>query len=594
VGAALQAPAQSGLGPDGGGHARQTLVITTVGVFLAFVNSSIVLISLPAIFRGLRLNPLEPANVSYLLWLLLGYMVVTAVLVVTAGRLGDIFGRSRTFSVGFGIFTLGAAVCALDPISGGGGALFLIIARCVQGIGGAMLMANSTALITDAFPSHRRGTAVGINQVFALAGSFVGLLVGGLLADTSWRLVFWVSVVPGVVGTVWAARALHDNAARRHVRVDLWGNVTFGIGLVALLVGISYGIQPYHGHITGWSSPFVLVSTFGGVAVLAAFVAVERRVAAPMFDLSLFKIRAFSMGNAAGLLASIARGGLQFMLIIWLQGIWLPQHGYAYARTPLWAGIYLIPLTVGFLVAGPISGWLSDRFGARPFATGGMLLVAASFGLMLLLPADFSYPAFAALLVLNGIGSGLFASPNTTGVMNAAPASERGIASGMRATFQNSGQVLSIGLFFTLLVIGLAGTLPGSLEAGFLAHGVPLAAAHQAATLPPVATLFAAFLGYNPVQQLLGTHVLGALPAAQSAQLTGGSFFPRAISTPFTHGLEVVFIVSIVLCLLAAAASWLRGGRYVSDEAGPGDEPVRDLEEAGELAVPVAVGAGAG
>jgi len=593
VGAALQAPAQSGLGPDGGGHARQTLVITTVGVFLAFVNSSIVLISLPAIFRGLRLNPLEPANVSYLLWLLLGYMVVTAVLVVTAGRLGDIFGRSRTFSVGFGIFTLGAAVCALDPISGGGGALFLIIARCVQGIGGAMLMANSTALITDAFPSHRRGTAVGINQVFALAGSFVGLLVGGLLADTSWRLVFWVSVVPGVVGTVWAARALHDNAARRLVRVDLWGNVTFGIGLVALLVGISYGIQPYHGHITGWSSPFVLVSTVGGVAVLAAFVAVERRVAAPMFDLSLFKIRAFSMGNAAGLLASIARGGLQFMLIIWLQGIWLPQHGYAYARTPLWAGIYLIPLTVGFLVAGPISGWLSDRFGARPFATGGMLLVAASFGLMLLLPADFSYPAFAALLVLNGIGSGLFASPNTTGVMNAAPASERGIASGMRATFQNSGQVLSIGLFFTLLVIGLAGTLPGSLEAGFLAHGVPLAAAHQAATLPPVATLFAAFLGYNPVQQLLGTHVLGALPAAQSAQLTGGSFFPRAISTPFTHGLEVVFIVSIVLCLLAAAASWLRGGRYVSDEAGPGDQPVRDLEEAGELAVPVAVGAGA-
>ncbi len=593
MGAALQAPAQSGLGPDGGGHARQTLVITTVGVFLAFVNSSIVLISLPAIFRGLRLNPLEPANVSYLLWLLLGYMVVTAVLVVTAGRLGDIFGRSRTFSVGFGIFTLGAAVCALDPISGGGGALFLIIARCVQGIGGAMLMANSTALITDAFPSHRRGTAVGINQVFALAGSFVGLLVGGLLADTSWRLVFWVSVVPGVVGTVWAARALHDNAARRLVRVDLWGNVTFGIGLVALLVGISYGIQPYHGHITGWSSPFVLVSTVGGVAVLAAFVAVERRVAAPMFDLSLFKIRAFSMGNAAGLLASIARGGLQFMLIIWLQGIWLPQHGYAYARTPLWAGIYLIPLTVGFLVAGPISGWLSDRFGARPFATGGMLLVAASFGLMLLLPADFSYPAFAALLVLNGIGSGLFASPNTTGVMNAAPASERGIASGMRATFQNSGQVLSIGLFFTLLVIGLAGTLPGSLEAGFLAHGVPLAAAHQAATLPPVATLFAAFLGYNPVQQLLGTHVLGALPAAQSAQLTGGSFFPRAISTPFTHGLEVVFIVSIVLCLLAAAASWLRGGRYVSDEAGPGDQPVRDLEEAGELAVPVAVGAGA-
>jgi len=562
---------------------RQTLVITTLGVFLAFVNASIVLISLPAIFRGLHLDPLQPGNVGYLLWLLLGYLVVTAVLVVTAGRLGDIYGRSRCYTVGFAIFTVGAALCALTPGSGGAGALELIVLRCVQGVGGALLMANSTALITDAYPPARRGTAVGINQVFALGGSFVGLIVGGLVADTSWRLVFWVSVPFGALGTVLAHHRLRDRAPRRALGLDLAGNATFAVGLVAVLVGISYGIRPYGGHVTGWSSPFVLGSTFGGIAVLALFVAVERRVASPMFDLSLFRIRAFTFGNAAGLLSAIARGGLQFMLIIWLQGIWLPQHGYAYERTPLWAGIYLLPLTVGFLVAGPVSGWLSDRYGARPFATGGMLLTAASFGLMLLLPANFNYLAFAALLVLNGIGSGLFASPNTTGVMNAVPAAERGIASGMRATFQNSGQVLSIGLFFTLLVIGLAGSLPGSLQGGLVAHGVPVAAAHQAATLPPVATLSAAFLGYNPVQQLLGPQVLAALPPGQAAQLTGGSFFPQAISGPFTHGLTVVFGVAVVLCLLAAGASWLRGGRYVADEAAAGvdrQRRVRDLQVA--------------
>ncbi|MCW2692182.1 MAG: hypothetical protein JWM67_786 [Mycobacterium sp.] len=568
-------------------HQRTTLWVTTVGVFLAFVNSSIVLISLPAIFRGLKLNPLDPNNVSYLLWLLLGYMVVTAVLVVTAGRLGDMFGRARCFTAGFVVFTLGALVCAVDPLSGGGGALFLIIARCVQGVGGALLMANSTALLTDAFPAERRGTAVGINQVFGLAGSFVGLLIGGLIADTGWRLVFWVSVVPGAFATVLAAKVLRDSGRRVTVKLDLLGNITFGIGLVGVLVGISYGIQPYGGHITGWTSPFVLGATFGGLAFLVLFVLVERRVDAPMFDLALFRIRAFNMGNIAGLLSSIARGGMQFMLIIWLQGIWLPQHGYAYEKTPLWAGIYLVPLTAGFLIAGPISGWLSDRFGARPFATGGMLITAATFAVMLLLPANFNYPVFAALLFINGVGSALFASPNTTGVMNSVPAAERGIASGMRATFQNSGQVISIGLFFTLLVIGLSSSLPGALQAGFVAHGVPVATAHAAASLPPVAVLFAAFLGYNPVGQLLGQHTLAALPPDQAAILTGGRFFPQAISTPFTHGIAVVFTTSIVLCVAAAGASWLRGGKYVADEAGPGEAPLRDIEEPGELAVPV-------
>ena len=546
----------------------KTLAVATMGSFLAFVNVSIVLISLPAIFdNGLHLDPLQPGNVSYLLWLLLGYMVVTAVLVVTAGRLGDMMGRDRAFVLGFAIFTVGSVLCALTPNSGAAGALELIAFRCVQGVGGAFLMANSTALITDAYPANRRGFAVGVSQVFGIAGSFLGLVVGGVLSAVDWRLIFWVSVPLGVVGLIWSKRVLHDPNRNHDVSLDIAGNITFAVGLVALLVGISYGIQPYGGHVTGWSSPFVLSSTIGGVILLAIFVQVEKRAENAMFNIALFRIRAFSFGNLAGLLAATARGGLQFMLIIWLQGIWLPLHGYNYSDTPLWAGIYLLPLTIGFLIAGPVSGYLSDRIGARPFATGGMLLVALSFGLMLLLPTDFNYYAFAALLVLNGLGSGLFTSPNTTGVMNAVPASQRGTASGMRSTFQNSGQVLSIGLFFTLLVIGLASSLPGALQSGLVAHGVSAADAHTASTLPPVATLFAAFLGYNPISHLLGAHVLSSLPAGQNAILTGKSFFPTVISGPFKDGLSVVFWVAIALCVVAAIASYLRGGKFVHEDS---------------------------
>ncbi len=545
------------------------LLVTSLGVVLAFLNSSVVLISLPAIFRGLRLDPLEPQNVSYLLWLITGYLVVTSVLVVAAGRLGDVYGRSRLFTIGFGIFTFGALLCALDPLHGGHGALFLILARCVQGVGGAAIMANSTAILTDVFPAERRGFAVGINQVTALAGSFAGLVIGGVLANTGWRWVFLVSVIPGVLGTIWSARTLRNTGTRVKVRLDVTGNVTFAVGMVAILTAITYGIQPAGGRDNGWLSPFVLGSFALGVVTLVVFTMVERRVAAPMFDLTLFRIRAFSMGNAAGLLAATARGGLQFALILWLQGIWLPLHGYSFADTPLWAGIYLLPLTVGFLIAGPVSGYLSDKYGARLFATGGMLINAATFGLMIALPVDFSYPAFAGLLVLNGLSSGLFASPNTTGIMNSVPARERGIASGMRATFQNSGQVLSIGLFFGLLTAGLSSSLPSTLRNGLIAHGVPEAAAVHASSGPAIGPLFAAFLGDNPVRQLLGQNTLNGLSADQVKVLTGTRFFPTVLSGPFHDGLVLAFGLAIVLCLLAAGASWLRGGKYVHQEEEP-------------------------
>jgi MFS family permease len=542
---------------------------TTIGMLSATVNASIVIISLPAIFRGVKLNPLTPGNVSYLLWMLMGYLVVSAVLVVTLGRLGDIYGRVRMYTVGFAVFGLGALALPFDPLTGPGGALWLIGFRVIQAIGGAMLMANSPAILTDAFPADQRGMAMGINQVAGISGQFIGLILGGILAAVDWRLVFIVSVPIGIGGTIWSYFSLKEVGARTPARIDWLGNVLFGLGLIGILVGITYGLIPYGGHSMGWTNPLVLSGLIGGVALLIAFGITELRVKAPMFDLRLLRIRAFAAGNAATLLAAIARGGLQFMLILWLQGIWLVLHGYQFKDTPLWSGIYLLPLTCGFVVSGPLSGKLSDKHGARAFASGGLLVSAAAFAGLLVIPTNFRYAAFAVLIFLAGAGMGLFSAPNAAAIMNSVPARQRGAASGMLATFQNSGFVLSIGIFFSLMIAGLASSLPTTLTNGLTSHGVPHAIAHQIGQAPPVGSLFAAFLGYNPVQQLLGpTGVLTHLPAAQVRVLTGRQFFPQLIAGPFHHGLEIVFSTAIVILVIAAAASLMRGGRYVHDEAG--------------------------
>jgi MFS family permease len=541
---------------------------TTLGMLMATINSSIVIISLPAIFRGIKLDPLEPGNVSYLLWIIMGFLVVSAVLVVTLGRLGDIYGRVKMYNLGFAVFTVFSVLLSVDPFTGGQGAMWLIVMRVGQGIGGAMIFANSTAILTDAFPADQRGMALGINQVSAIAGSFLGLIVGGLLSEWHWRAVFWVSVPIGIFATVWGFRSLVELGERRAARLDIPGNLTFGVGLTALLVAITYGIQPYGDHTTGWTNPWVLAGLIGGVALLAAFVVVEQRVEHPMVSIGLFRIRAFTMANIAGLMASIGRGGLQFMLIIWLQGIWLPLHGYSYESTPLWAGIYMLPLTVGFLAAGPASGWLSDRFGAQLFATGGSLLVAATFVALLLIPIDFSYWAFALVIFLNGIGSGLFSAPNTTAVMNSVPAYERGAASGIRGTIFNSGTSLSIGVFFSLMIVGLASVLPRTLTDALTGQGVPHDVAARIGNLPPVGSLFASFLGYNPIGSLLGpSGVLDTLPADRTATLTGKEFFPHLMTDPFHHGLVIVFTTAAVMMVVAAIASWAAGGRYVHDDA---------------------------
>ncbi|HEV7565915.1 MAG TPA: MFS transporter, partial [Microbacteriaceae bacterium] len=503
---------------------------TTLGMLMATINSSIVIISLPAIFTGIKLNPLQPSNVSYLLWILMGYMLITAVLVVTFGRMGDMYGRVRIYNLGFVIFTIASIALALDPFMSGAGAMWLIAWRFVQGVGGAMLFANSTAILTDAFPADKRGFALGLNQVAAIAGSFIGLIVGGVLAAIDWRAVFFVSVPLGIIGTIWSFKSLHEVGTGSPGRIDWLGNVTFGVGLIALLTGITYGIQPYGTSSTGWGNPWVIGSIVGGIAFLVAFVLIELRLREPMFDMRLFRIRAFASGIFSGLLAAIGRGGMQFMLIIWLQGIWLPLHGYSFESTPLWAGIFMLPLSVGVVIAGPLSGWLSDRYGARMFATGGMLITTLSFVLLEILPTNFDYWSFGLVVLLCGLGSGLFASPNRAAVMNSLPAESRGSGSGMNTTFQNSAQVLSIGVFFTLMILGLSATLPGAVASGLQAHGVDAATATNISHLPPVSILFAAFLGYNPIQHLVSPSVLAGLPSGASAQLTSQSYFPSLIS----------------------------------------------------------------
>ncbi|MDA0162320.1 MFS transporter [Solirubrobacter ginsenosidimutans] len=534
----------------------------TLAVLLATLDASITLIAMPDIFRGIHLDPLRPENSFYLLWMILGYLVVTSVLIVSLGRLGDMYGRVKIYNLGFVIYTVASLFLAIDWFTGEAGATYLIIWRIVQGIGGACLLANAAAIITDAFPANQRGMALGINNIVGVSGMFVGLVLGGILAPIDWRLVFLISVPVGLFGTIWAYMKLEERSEPRKTKVDWWGNLTFALGLILIMVSVTHGIRPYGSHATGWTSPTVLALLAGAVVCLAAFVFVERRVENPMFELPLFRIRAFTFGTLSTFLSAVARGGLMFMLIIWLQGIWLPQHGYSFTETPLWAGIYMLPLTIGMLIAGPTSGYLSDRFGARWFASGGMVGAALSFILLGLLPTDFAYPLFALALFLVGVSMGMFASPNRAAIMNSLPKEHRGAGGAMNQTFQNSAQVLSIGIFFTLMIIGLASTLPETLTSGLEAHGVPAATAEHIGALPAVSVLFAAFLGYNPIQSLVGEHTLNALSAHDRIVLTGPNFFPHLISSPFRDGLHTAFAFAVIACLIAAAASALRGGRF--------------------------------
>ena len=570
-----QAGDQAAATPQGGdGYKWVALANTTLGVVMATINSSIMLVALPDVFRGISLDPLQPGNSFYLLWMILGFLVVSSVLVVSLGRLGDMYGRVKMYNLGFAIYTVSSLFLTITWLSGDAGAMYLVVMRIFQGIGAAFIVANSAAILTDAFPPTQRGLALGINNVAAISGSFIGLVLGGVLGAIDWRLIFLVSVPFGLAGTLWAYFRLREMGVPMTARFDWAGNLTFGIGLVLVMIGITYGIQPYAGHAMGWTSPAVDAELAVGLALLLTFAVIETRVTEPMFRLRLFRIRAFRAGVLSSFLSALARGGMMFMLIIWLQGIWLPEHGYSFESTPLWAGIFMLPLTAGFLLAGPLSGLLSDRFGARPFATGGMIGAAISFGLLEVMPLDFPYWAFGLILLMNGLSMGAFAAPNRAAVMNTLPPQHRGGGGGMQATFQNSAQVLSIGIFFSLVIVSLSASLPGVLDHGLVTQGVPAVEAARVAHQPPIEILFSAFLGYNPIAHLLPASFLGTLPQAAVARLTSHSFFAGLISEPFGSGLHVAFDLSLALCLAAAAASWSSGGRdvHAQQKAGYGTE----------------------
>jgi EmrB/QacA subfamily drug resistance transporter len=548
------------------GYKWVALSNTTLGTLMAGIDINIVLISLPAIFVGLKVNPLAPDETTYLLWILMGYSVVTATLLVSFGRLSDMFGRVRFYNIGFIIFTVGSLMLSLIPSTGNTGAMELIIFRLIQAIGGGFLFANSAAILTDVFPPNERGLALGLNGVAFNGGSLIGLILGGLLAAINWRLVFLINVPIGIAGTIWAYLKLRETSVPSKTHgLDLAGNTTFGAGLTLLLIAITYGIMPYGHSPMGWTNPWVQGGMVAGIILLVAFVFIEMRVKDPMFRLSLFRNRMFAAGNVSGFLQAVARGGLTFMLIIWLQGIWLPLHGYNFADTPLWAGIYMAPMIGGFFLMGPLSGWLSDRFGSRSFATGGMLLTMVGFLLLAALPANFSYLPFMLILVLLGLGMGMFNSPNMAAVMNSVPAKYRGVASGMRATIQNSGMLLSMSLFFSMIIIGLASNLPPVLYSGLVAQGIPPAVASHTASLPPTGALFAAFLGYNPMQQLLPPAVLANLPAATRTLILGKEFFPSLMAPAFMASLRITFYGAAAMSLVAAAASMMRGGTYIHE-----------------------------
>jgi MFS family permease len=542
---------------------------TTLGTLMASIDSTIVMIALPAIFRGIQVNPLT--SFQFLLWILFGYMIIIATLLVTFGRLSDIFGRVRLYNLGFAIFAFGSTLLFLTPSKGIAGALELIFFRMIQAVGGAFLFSNSAALITDAFPTNERGKALGINQVTMLAGSFIGLVLGGVLATIQWRLVFLVSVPVGVFGAIWSYVKLKElGRLSRHEKIDVWGNVTFAIGLTVLLIAFTYGLMPYGTSVMGWSNPWVIAGLVSGAALLVAFPFVENRVKYPMFKLSLFRIRIFSAGIFAGFLASVARGGVMIMLSILLQGIWLPLHGINYTDTPFWAGIYLLPLSAGFITLGPISGALSDRYGARGLATLGMMITAGTFLGLAALPYTFSYPLFAVLIYVQGVGMGMFASPNTASIMNSVPPENRGAASGMRTTMQNTGQMVSLTVFFAVVVVSLSNNLPAAFSSALTQAGVPSELLRYFTSLSPTQTMFSAFLGYNPMGGIIASMPanLRALLSNQTvATLEGLTWFPTAIAGAFMTSLDGVFYVSAGLSGLAAVASLLRGKRIIHAEA---------------------------
>ena len=555
------------------------LVNTTLGGLMGSINMTIVLISLPTIFRGLNIDPTAPGEFIMLLWVMLGYSIILATLLVTFGRLSDVYGRTRLYTLGFIIFTVGSILSSIIPDgSGNRGAEMLIGFRMVQAIGGGLLMVNSTALITDAFDSSERGRALGINQISFISGSLIGLIAGGLLASSNWHLVFIVNIPFAVAGSLWSVFKLKQTTKRVKVPMDIAGNIALGGGLVLISLGFTYALVPYGTSSMGWGSPWVLISFAVGSVLLILFAFIELRVKYPLFNLHLFKIRAFNYGNLANFMSALGRGAIMFLVVIWLQGIYLPLHGFSYSSTPFWAGIYMLPMMVGFIALGPIGGMLTDKYGARIFATVGMVIIALSLYLLTLLPYNFNVWQFEIILLMNGIGSGLFAAPNTTAVMNSLPPESRGAGSGMRTTFNNIGQTISMAIFFSIAITVFSQKLPSSLLQTSQSIGLPIQIAVAISQIPPSGALFAAFLGINPAASFPSSMLSLVSPTALKS-LMSLTFFPNAIGPSFMIGLKYSLYVAIVITLIGAVLSALSGGRYVHGEGYTNGKRSRSSED---------------
>ncbi|BDR90978.1 MFS transporter [Vulcanisaeta souniana] len=544
------------------------LTNTTLGVIMSSINMYIVLISLPTIFRGLNVNPFLPGEFDYLLWVLMGYSIVLASVLVTFGRISDLFGRTRLYTLGFIIFTVASVLLSLIPSNSGNfGALLLIVFRIVQAIGGGFLMVNSTALLTDAFPPGERGKALGLNQASFIIGSFLGIILGGLLSNYDWHLLFLVNVPFAIAGALWSIFKL-KRVDRRNVRVkiDYWGNLTLALGLVLITLGFTYALMPYGNSEMGWTSPLVIASFIAGTALIIAFIPIELRQEEPLFKLSLFRVRPFTYGIMALFLSSLARGAIMFLLTIWLQGIYLPLHGFSYTETPFWAGIYMLPMLVGTVIMAPIGGSLTDKYGARVIATVGMIIIAISLYLLTLLPYNFDLVKFESILFLNGVGNGLFASPNTTSIMNALHPRDRGAGNGMRQTFSNVGSTISMAMFFTIAISIFSQYVPIRIHEIALSYELPSDIANTLASIPASSLLFATFLGMDPVS-VLPSSLTNGLPTSIMKLLDSNTFLPSVLGPPFMMGLRFSLYISIVFVAIGAVLSYMRGGRYVYEES---------------------------
>jgi MFS family permease len=553
--------------------AMTTVFIATL---IGSINMMIILIAIPSIFNGIHIDPLN--SFPYLLWILMGYMLVVAILLLSFGRLSDMYGRVKMFQLGFLIFTVGSILLYFTPSTGDAGAFEIIIFRMIQAVGGALFMANSAAILTDAFPSDERGKALGINTVAGMSGNILGLVLGGILAIFNWRYIFLVSVPFGLIGTILSYYKLKELSIKAiKTKLDIWGNLTFVSGITLLLIGVTYGLIPYGNNPMGWNNPWVIASMSLGLISLILFPIIETRVESPMFNLNLFKIKSFTFGILATLLSGLARGGAMILIIILLQGIWLPLHGYSYASTPFWAGVYLMPLIIGMIVMAPISGILSDKYGPRWIATTGMALVTLSFLLLIALPSNFSYPELGLILLVMGIGNGMFGSPNNASIMNSVSAEDRGVASGMMFTMFNTATPASIAIFFTIVVIGLTQRFPEAMTSSLASIGA-VQLAPIISNIPPTGALFSALLGYNPVAGILSTlptPLVALIPHSTLNTLTSTTWFASTFENAFIPSLKISFYIAAIISAIAAILSALRGEKYIHN-----DEPLKKASKA--------------